>query len=51
MVKHWGQGIYISSSLVSRPSYGKTYECPLYRLGAQGSESGCQEVCTALLHE
>ena len=51
MVKHWGQGIYISSSLVSRPPYGQTYECPLCRSGARGSESGCQGVCTALLQE
>ena len=42
-------GTYISNSLVSKPPYGQTYECPLYRSGARGSESGCQEVCTVLL--
>lgn len=48
MVRHW-RGTYISNSLVSKPPYGQTYECPLYRSGARGSESGCQEVCRVLL--
>ena len=32
VVRHWG-GTYISNSLVSKPPYGQTYECPLSRSG------------------